>query len=177
MNFKETPLSGSYLIEPEQLADHRGFFARIWCESEVRAMGLNAEIAQSNLGFSKRKGTLRGLHFQRVPHAETKIIRCTRGAIYDVIVDLRPESSTYLKWFGAELSEDNFLMLYVPNGFAQGYLTLSDYSEIYYHTSERYHPESATGVRFDDPSIGIQWPGSIVAISDQDQSWKYIAEN
>ena len=177
MIFNETELCGAFLIEPERITDHRGFFSRIWCKDELQAMGLDANIMQSNLGVSTKRGTLRGLHYQKAPHAETKIIRCPRGAIYDVIVDVRPESPTYMKWCGVELSEKNFLMLYVPKGFAQGYLTLTDDTEIYYHTSERYHSESAVGVRYDDPSIGIQWPATIEVISEQDKAWKYLPEN
>jgi len=171
MIFRDTPLPGAYVLEPERIEDHRGFFARIWCKNELRARGLGCEVAQSNVGFSRRRGTLRGLHFQRPPHAEVKIVRCTRGSVFDVIVDLRPESPTYRRWFGVELSEENGKMLYVPEGCAQGYLTLADNTEIYYHTSEFYHPESASGVRYDDPEFGIAWPGEIAVMSQQDQHW------
>ncbi len=171
MIFRDTPLPGAYVLEPERIEDQRGFFARIWCKNELRARGLSCELAQSNVGFSRRRGTLRGLHFQRPPHAEVKIVRCTRGSVFDVIVDLRPESPTYRRWFGVELSEENGKMLYVPEGCAQGYLTLADNTEIYYHTSEFYHPESASGVRYDDPEFGIAWPGEIAVMSQQDQHW------
>lgn len=171
MIFRETRLPGAYLIEPERITDHRGFFARIWCQDELRQRGLTSRLAQSNLGFSHRKGTLRGLHFQKPPNAEVKIVRCTKGSVFDVIIDLRPESPTYKHWLGAELSDENHVMLYVPEGCAQGYITLADNTEIYYHTSEFYHPESATGVRFDDPEFGIVWPIEVSVISQQDREW------
>lgn len=175
MRFHETGLDGAYVIEPTPHVDHRGFFGRIWCHDELTAQGLVAEIAQSNVGFSHRKGTLRGLHLQRAPEAEVKIVRCTRGGVFDVIVDLRPASATYCKWFGTELNESNLKMMYVPEGFATGYLTLRDDSEIYYHSSRAYHPASATGVRYDDPAFGIEWPGEIAVISDQDRAWPGFA--
>jgi dTDP-4-dehydrorhamnose 3,5-epimerase len=175
MKFIETGLAGAYVIEPEPKADHRGFFGRIWCEDELAAMGLETNIVQSNVGFSHRKGTLRGLHYQVAPHAEVKIVRCTRGSVYDVIVDLRPASPTFRQWFGVELSATNHRMMYVPEGFATGYLTLEDDSEIYYHTSHRFRPESAFGVRFDDPEFGIEWPGAVEVISDQDRNWSDFA--
>lgn len=172
MNFWETPVPGAYVIEPERRNDDRGFFARIWCKNELRERGLEAELAQSNAAFSHRKGTLRGLHFQEAPHAEVKIVRCTRGSVFDVIVDLRYDSPSYKGWFGVELSEDNEKMLYVPRGCAQGYITLTDNAEIYYHTSEFYHPESASGVRYDDPEFGIEWPVEVSMISKQDREWQ-----
>jgi dTDP-4-dehydrorhamnose 3,5-epimerase len=134
-------------------------------------MGLKSNLAQSNAGFSYKKGTLRGLHFQESPHAEVKIVRCSRGAVFDVIVDLRPDSPSYKRWFGVELDDENCKMIYVPEGVAQGYITLADNSEIYYHTTEFYHPESASGIRFDDPEFGIEWPIEIAVISEQDRSW------
>lgn len=175
MKFLETGLPGAYVMEPEPRMDHRGFFGRIWCEDELGELGLENKITQSNVGFSYQKGTLRGLHFQAAPHAEVKIVRCTRGSVYDVIVDLRPDSPTFRRWFGVELSATNHRMVYVPEGFAQGYLTLEDESEIYYHTSRRYHPESASGVRYDDPEFGIVWPAEVVVISDQDRAWPDFA--
>ena len=171
MVFQETTLPGAYVIEPKRINDHRGFFARIWCKNELQQQGLKAELVQSNVGFSYHKGTLRGLHFQKSPHAEVKIVRCTKGAVYDVIVDLRPESSSYKSWFGVELSEENCRMIYVPEGFAQGYVTLADNTEIYYHTSEFYNPGSAFGVRYNDPEFGIMWPIDIAVISQQDKEW------
>lgn len=171
MIFTETEISGSYLIDVKRIGDDRGFFGRLWCEREMEEMGLVSAIKQSNIGVSPLKGTLRGLHYQTAPHQETKIIRCPRGAIYDVIVDLRPDSPTFKKWFAVELTAENSRMLYVPEGCATGYQTLVDDTEIYYHTSEFYHPESATGVRHDDPAFGIEWPLPIAAISDNDKNW------
>ena len=171
MIFTETEISGSYLIDVKRIGDERGFFGRLWCEKEMEEMGLVSTIKQSNIGVSPLKGTLRGLHYQTAPHQEVKIIRCPRGAIYDVIVDLRPDSPTFKKWFAVELTAENSRMLYVPEGCATGYQTLVDDTEIYYHTSEFYHPESATGVRHDDPAFGIEWPLPIAAISDNDKNW------
>ncbi len=171
MIFTPTPLPGAYVIEPRKIADDRGFFARILCENEFLNHHLKLDLPQTNMARTYRRGTLRGLHFQEAPHAEIKIVRCTRGAIYDVVVDLRPESPTFKNWFGIELTAENFKALYVPEGFAHGYLTLEDDSEIYYHTSEFYHPESATGVRYDDPEFEIVWPIGIAVISRQDNEW------
>lgn len=171
MIFIATPLAGAYLIEPRKIQDERGFFARILCEDEFVKHDLKLQLPQSNMAVTYRQGTLRGLHFQKPPHAEVKIVRCTKGAVYDVIVDLRPESATFKRWFGAELNEDNFRALYVPEGFAHGYLTLADNSEIYYHTSEFYHAESCSGVRYDDPEFGIVWPVHVEVISRQDREW------
>lgn len=171
MRFHETPIEGAWVLEPQRITDARGFFARLWCETELARQGLSTAIRQTNIGVSTRKGTLRGLHFQRAPHAEVKLIRCPRGAIFDVIVDLRPQSPTFMRWHGVELTQENCLALYVPVGFAQGYLTLRDDTEIYYHTSESYQPTSATGVRYDDPAFGIAWPAPVEVISDQDRSW------
>jgi dTDP-4-dehydrorhamnose 3,5-epimerase len=171
MHFRETPIAGSYVLEPQRIADARGFFARLWCVDELAKQGLSTVIKQTNIGVSTRKGTLRGLHFQRAPHAEVKLVRCPRGAIFDVIVDLRPESPTYRRWHGLELSESNHLAIYVPEGCAQGYLTLRDDTEIYYHTSEVFQPRSATGVRYDDPAFRIEWPARAEIMSDQDRSW------
>ena len=171
MIFHETTLPGAYIIEPKEINDDRGFFARIWCQNELRQHGLKADLAQSNVGFNFRKGTLRGLHFQKSPHAEVKIVRCTRGAIFDVIVDLRPESPGYKKWFGIELTGENHKMIYVPEGFAQGYITLADNTEMYYLATEFYHPESAYGVRYNDPAFGIEWPIEVAELSPQDREW------
>jgi dTDP-4-dehydrorhamnose 3,5-epimerase len=171
MTFKETPLPGAYIVEPERLGDNRGFFARVWCKRELEAHGLKGEVLQSNVGFSYHRGTVRGLHFQQSPHAEVKIARCTRGAVFDVIVDLRPDSRYYQRWFGVELSEENRKMIYVPERFAQGYMTLEDNTEMNYHTSESFAPVAAFGVRFDDPAFGIQWPLAVSTISKQDRSW------
>ena len=176
MIFKQTTLPGAYLIEPERINDHRGFFARVWCERELHQHGLKSELRQSNIGFSCRKGTLRGLHFQKPPHAEVKIVRCTRGAIFDVVVDLRPESSSYKRWFGVELSEENGRMIYVPEGFAQGYITLADNTEMNYHTSEFYDAEAASGIRYDDQAFAIQWPLAPTVVSEQDRNWPLLGQ-
>lgn len=171
MIFTATPLAGVYIIEPRKIEDDRGFFARILCRDEFTKQGLNQHLTQTNISRTHRRGTMRGLHFQQPPHAEIKIARCTRGAVYDVMVDLRRESRTFKRSFGVELTQDNFKAVYVPEGFAHGYLTLADNSEVYYHTSEVYHPESATGVRYDDPEFGIEWPIEIAVISRQDREW------
>lgn len=171
MEFREAPIRGAYIIDVKRIGDDRGYFGRLWCEREYEALGLKTHICQSNIGFSRTAGTLRGLHYQRAPHQEVKIVRCSRGAMFDVIVDLRPDSPTYKQWFGMELNEDNATMLYVPEGCATGYLTLRDNTEMYYHATEFYHPESATGVRYDDPAFNIRWPGPIEILSPNDTSW------
>ena len=169
MIFTETRLPGAWLIEIKKIGDDRGYFGRAWCRQELEAQGLNAEIKQLNTSFSPFKGTLRGLHYQNAPHQEVKIIRCTQGRIFDVIVDLRPESSTFCEWIGYELSEENGRMLYVPEGCATGFLTLEDNCSMYYPTTAFYAPESATGIRYNDPAFGIEWPAPIEIISDQDR--------
>jgi dTDP-4-dehydrorhamnose 3,5-epimerase len=169
--FNSTPLEGAYIIEPRKIEDDRGFFARLLCEEEFSEHDLQLTLPQTNFARTYRRGTLRGLHFQNPPHAEVKIVRCTKGAVYDVIVDLRPEAPTFKKWLGLELTQDNFRALYVPERFAHGYLTLVDDSEIYYHTSCSYYRESCSGVRYDDPEFGIEWPTTIDVISTQDRQW------
>jgi dTDP-4-dehydrorhamnose 3,5-epimerase len=158
MKFLRTKLPGPYVIELDRQEDERGFFARAWCQEEFAAHGIDLQVVQCNISFNRRKGTLRGLHYQVAPHAEKKVVRCTRGAIYDVILDLRPESPTFKQWFAAELTAENYRMLYIPVGFAHGLQTLADDTEVFYLMSESYHPESARGVRWDDPAFGIQWP-------------------
>lgn len=170
MNFKETKLRGAYVIEPELLEDERGFFARIWSEEEFAVRGLNPRIVQCNSSFNKQRGTLRGMHYQIPPHEEAKLVRCTAGAIYDVIIDLREDSPTRSKWIGVELSARNRLMVYVPEGFAHGFQTLADETEVFYQVSAYYHQESARGVRWDDPAFGIDWPLEISVISERDRS-------
>lgn len=170
MRFIETQLKGAYVIELELIHDERGFFARAWCQKEFEQQGLNAHLVQCNLSFNKRKGTLRGMHFQREPYQEDKLVRCHRGAIYDVIVDHRPQSATFGEWFGVELTAQNRRMLYVPKGFAHGYLTLKPNSEIFYQVSQFYQPGSEGGFRFDDPTVGIQWPIPIALLSPKDQA-------
>ena len=175
MIFTPTPLPGGYVIEPKKIEDDRGFFARLLCQDEFAKLGLKHQLPQTNISRTFRRGTMRGLHFQRAPHAEVKIVRCTRGAVYDVMVDLRPESPTFKQWFGVELTQDNFKAAYVPEGFAHGYLTLADDSEIYYHASEVYHAESATGVPYNDPEFNIVWPIEVAVISRQDREWPAFA--
>ncbi len=171
MNFSETNLSGAFLIEPAQFYDERGSFGVLWSEEEFRTRGMNAHVVQYNCSYNKRKGTLRGMHFQIKPHEEAKLVRCTAGAIYDVIVDLRRDSPTFCKWLGVELSANNRQLLYVPEGFAHGYQTLADGSEVSYLISESYHPESARGVRWDDPAFGIEWPEQVTVIAERDASY------
>jgi dTDP-4-dehydrorhamnose 3,5-epimerase len=174
--FTETMLPGACVLEPERVHDDRGFFARIWCKRELDQHGLKSDLVQSNVGFSDRRGTLRGLHFQKPPYAEVKIVRCPRGAIFDVIVDIRPTSPHYKRWFGVELNEGNGKMIYVPEGFAQGYMTLVDNTEIYYHTSQFYNPAAAFGIRYDDPAFHIQWPLTATTVSEQDRTWPLLEE-
>lgn len=171
MIFEECGIGGAYLISPQPHSDHRGSFARAWCEQEFAAHGISFTPKQANVGFSIHKGTLRGIHFQRAPDLEAKLVRCTRGSVFDVVVDLRPDSTTYCKWYGAELTPENGKMLLVPECCGHGCVTLEDNSEIYYLTSAVYAPQSATGARFDDPAFGIDWPVSPEWLSDQDQSW------
>lgn len=171
MIFTETGLPGAYVVGIKPIEDDRGFFARGWCRKEFQEAGLNPDLVQVNLARSHQKGTLRGLHLQIPPHAEAKLARCTRGAIFDVLVDLRPDSPTFKRWFGLELSEDNHQMLYVPEGFAHGYQTLTDGAEMLYQTSQFYAGGSARGVRYDDPAFGIEWPLPVSVISDADRRW------
>jgi dTDP-4-dehydrorhamnose 3,5-epimerase len=166
--FKETKLKGAYVIKPERLEDERGFFARIFCQEEFERHGLNPRIVQCSISFNKQKATLRGMHYQAAPYEEAKLVSCVRGAIYDVIIDLRPDSSAYCQWFGVELSAENRDMLYVPEGFAHGFQTLVDDTVVLYQISEFYRPESAHGVRWDDPAFGIKWPLPNSAISKKD---------
>jgi dTDP-4-dehydrorhamnose 3,5-epimerase len=172
MIFTETKLRGAFVIDIERRDDERGFFARAWCQEEFAARGLSTHLVQANISFSQRAGTLRGLHYQVKPHEEVKLVRCTRGAVYDVIVDLRPESSTYLQWVSVELTADNRTMLYVPEGLVHGYQTLTDKAEVLYQVSQVYSPESERGVRWDDPAVGIEWPRiDPRIISAKDKSW------
>jgi dTDP-4-dehydrorhamnose 3,5-epimerase len=169
--FTETPLAGAYLIDPELLEDERGFFARTFCAREFSEHGLQPVVAQVSLAFNHRKGTLRGMHYQFAPAEEAKLVRCTSGAIYDVIIDLRPESRTYLSHFGAELSSENRRAMYVPEMFAHGYQTLAEETEVTYQVSEFYTPGRAQGLRHDEPAFGIEWPLPVSVISEKDSSW------
>lgn len=172
MIFKETKLKGAYIIEPERLEDTRGFFARAWCKKEFEAHGLNSGLVQCNISFNKKSYTLRGMHYQSPPYKETKLVRCTMGAIYDVIIDLRSESPTYKHWVGVKLTEENHRMLYVPENFAHGYQTLRDNTEVFYQVSQSYSPEFERGVRWNDPSFNIKWPETDKSIiSKKDQNW------
>ena len=171
MKFIETRLKGAFIIEPERLEDERGFFARTFCQKEFEAHGLNSKIVQCNISYNKRKGTLRGMHYQAAPMAEAKLVSCTRGAIYDVIIDLRPESPTYCQWIADELNTENRKMIYIPEGFAHGFQTLEDDTEVFYHMSEFYSPEHARGVRWDDSAFGIEWPLDMKMISEKDKNY------
>jgi dTDP-4-dehydrorhamnose 3,5-epimerase len=172
MIFRETALPGAFVIEPERIVDERGFFARSWCQREFKDRGLDDNLLQCNISYNKKKGTLRGMHYQEPPFAETKLVRCTRGALYDVIIDLRPNSKTFLKWIAEELTADNYRMLYVPKGFAHGFQTLEDDTEVFYQMSEFYAPEYSRGVRWNDPLFNIVWPDAERTISDKDQQYK-----
>ena len=171
MEFTETKLAGAFLISLHKIEDHRGFFARGWCRDELSSHGLTPNMVQLNVGFSYKKGTLRGLHYQVPPHEEAKLVRCTRGAIFDVIVDLRPNSPTRGQWFGAELTAENALMVYAPEGFAHGYQTMAYNTETYYLTSVSYAASSARGVRYNEPAFGISWPLPVTVVSDVDEKW------
>ena len=168
MIFEETKLKGAFIIKLEKREDERGFFARSWCQNEFNEHGLNAHIVQCNISYSKKKGTLRGMHFQAYPYEEVKMLRCVSGAIYDVIIDLRRDSATCYQWFAVELNSDNYKMLYVPQGFAHGYQTLEDDTVVFYQMSEFYHQECERGVRWDDPAFGIEWPIENHIISSKD---------
>lgn len=171
MIFDETKLKGAFVIEPERVEDERGFFARTWCREEFRAHGLNSQLVQCNVSFNKKKGTLRGMHYQAAPHQEAKLVRCTMGAIYDVIVDLRPASATFREWVAVELTASNRRMLYIPEEFAHGFQTLEDGTEVFYQMSEVYAPECAGGVRWNDPAFHIEWPDDARVISARDQGY------
>lgn len=175
MKFYPTELSGAYLIEPDPVQDERGFFARTFCTKEFRESGLNPNLEQCNVSFNKKKGTLRGMHYQSEPHGEIKLVRCTMGSIYDVIVDLRPHSPTYKKWIAVELSAKNRKMLYIPEGFAHGFQTLEDNAEVFYQMSTFYVPAAARGVPWNDPTFAIDWPHDERIISQKDQQYPNFA--
>jgi dTDP-4-dehydrorhamnose 3,5-epimerase len=175
VRFTDLTVQGAVLIDIVPVCDERGFFARTWCERELREYGLLSDIRQMNVGYSPAKGTLRGLHFQTPPSEEVKIVRCTRGAVYDVVLDLRPASSSFRGWSAVELTADNHRMVYVPQGCAHGYLTLEPDTELLYSTSAAYDPRAATGVRYDDPTFGIEWPAPITLVSAADRGWPLYA--
>lgn len=171
MIFHPTAIPGARLIEPERLEDERGFFARTWCEREFSAAGLPTRLAQCSLSYNAARGTLRGLHYQAPPHEESKVVRCVRGAIHDVVVDLRSDSPAYLEHLGVELSAENRLALFVPEGCAHGFLTLEEDTEVYYMISEFYEPAAARGVRWNDPALGIEWPEEPRVLSERDAGY------
>lgn len=171
MVITETELKGAFVIEWELFEDVRGFFARAWSDREFEAFGLDARFVESNISFNEKKGTLRGMHYQLPPHNQTKLVRCTRGSIYDVIIDLRPDSPTFKRWVARELSADNHLMLYVPGEFAHGYLSLKDKTEVLYQTSTYYAPEHGRGVRWNDPAFNISWPVDNLVMVDRDRNY------
>ena len=171
MIFTETKLKGAFLIEVQKFEDDRGFFGRTFCQKEFQKNGLNPNVSQANVSCNKKKGTLRGMHYQAAPYEEIKLVRCTRGAICDVIIDVRPESPTFMQWTYAELRADNYLMLYVPEGFAHGFQTLEDDTEVIYQVSQFYTPGSERGIRYDDPVFKIAWPLAVQVISEKDRNW------
>lgn len=171
MIFTETKLKGAYIIDPELIQDERGFFARTWCHQEFEARGFNPQLAQCSISFNVKKGTLRGMHYQVAPCEEAKLVRCTMGAIYDVIIDLRSESSTFKQWLAVELSANNRHMLYVPEGFAHGFQTTEDNTEVLYQMSEFYAPEYARGIRWNDSVFEIRWPVAERIMSARDQQY------
>jgi dTDP-4-dehydrorhamnose 3,5-epimerase len=173
MRFLETKLAGVWIIEPERLEDERGFFARTYDEKEFAALGLNTRWVQCSISFNKQRGTLRGMHYQAEPYGEIKLVSCTLGAIYDVVLDLRPESPTFKQWTTVELSAENRTLLYIPKGCAHGFQTLTEESQVFYQISELYHPEAARGVRWDDAAFGINWHFPPSVLSDRDKSFEH----
>ncbi len=171
MIFRETSIAGCYVIEPERHVDERGSFARLWCAREFSTRGLDPVLVQASLSTNTRRGTLRGMHFSVPPHAETKIVRCVRGAAYDVALDLRPTSRTYLTWFSETLTAENGLAMYVPEGVAHGFQTISDASDVLYQMSTFFDPACARGVRWDDPAFGIAWPDGTPILSERDRTY------
>ena len=177
MIFTPTPLSGSYTIEPNILNDERGWFARYYCKNEFKEIGHEKEWVQLNHSVTNKRGTVRGIHFQNLPFREVKMIKCIAGCIYDVIIDLRADSPTFLKWFGVELSAKNRKMLYIPEGFGHGFQCVENNCEVIYHHSEFYTPNSEGGVRYSDPAINIEWPLAVSIVSARDRSFPFVDEN
>jgi len=171
MIFTETKLKGAYIIEVQKFEDNRGFFGRTFCQREFQDHGLNPNVSQANVSYNKKQGTLRGMHYQIKPYEEVKLVRCTRGAIFDVIIDMRPDSATCKQWIGVELRENSYTMLYVPEAFAHGFQTLEDDTEVIYQVSQFYTPGSERGIRYNDPAFRINWPVEVQVISDKDSSW------
>jgi len=176
VKFHNTELEGAYVIQLDKYHDRRGFFARTYCQKEFQEQSLVSNIAQANTSFNKKAGTLRGMHFQAEPHQETKLVRCTSGAIYDVIVDMRHWSATYKRWIAVELTAENGRMLYVPDHFAHGFITLKDRTEVHYLVSEFYAPGAERGIRWDDPAFAIEWPRPVEVISEKDAAWPDFAD-
>jgi dTDP-4-dehydrorhamnose 3,5-epimerase len=174
MQFTETKIKGAWILDAERIADERGFFARTWARDEFAAHGLNPDLAQCNVSYNHHKGTVRGMHWQAPPHAETKLVRCTQGGIYDVIVDIRADSPTYRQSVGVELTAENRRALYIPQGCAHGFQTLEDATEVFYMITEYYAPSAAHGMRWDDPAIGIRWPLNVTVISERDRTYPLI---
>lgn len=177
MLIEKTSLSGAYLLRIERYTDDRGFFARTWCAHELEQHGLVARVVQSNTSFNESAGTLRGMHFQAPPFAEVKIVRCTKGAIYDVIIDIRSGSPTFKQWFGVELNDQNRDSLYIPKGFAHGFITLVDQTEVVYLMSDFYVPTAGRGFRHDDPAFAITWPYDVLHLSEKDKTWPDFEES
>jgi dTDP-4-dehydrorhamnose 3,5-epimerase len=177
MEFSPTHIAGLYTISVKKLIDERGVFARTYCKNEFKAIGFGKEFVQFNHSLNKRKGTLRGMHFQQPPFAETKLIRCVQGTVYDVAIDLRKGSPTFLQAFGVELSEENMLSVLIPEGFAHGFQTLEDNSALIYHHTEFYTAQADAGIRFDDPALGLQWPLPPIAVSEKDKNYTLIDKN
>lgn len=171
MIFRETELTGAFIIELEKKEDKRGFFARAWCQEAFERMGLNVNMAQCNISFNKKRGTLRGMHYQAAPYGEAKLVRCTRGAIHDIILDLRPQSSSFGKYVAVHLSAENHKMVYLPEGCAHGFQTLEDDTEVFYQMSRRYEPEYSRGARWNDPAFAISWPIENPIILDRDSAY------
>lgn len=172
MIFSKTKLNGVFVVEPEKIEDIRGFFARSFCQKEFESKGLNPRIAQCNISYNKKKGTIRGMHYQVEPAVEEKLVRCTKGAIYDVIIDIRPDSPTFCQWISIDLNEHDYQMVYIPGGFAHGFQTLEDNCEVFYQMSEFYEPKYSMGIRWDDSAFQINWPIENPIISDKDKSYK-----
>ena len=171
MIFAETCLQGAFVIDIERLEDERGFFARSWCEREFKEHGIDTQFVQCNISFNAKKGTLRGMHYQASPYEEAKLVRCTMGAIFDVIIDLRPDSRTYMNWASLQLTSENRRMIFIPKGFAHGFLTLTDNCEVFYQMTEFYTAGYSRGIKWNDPAFGIAWPGEVKMISSQDKSY------
>lgn len=171
MKFIETDLPGAYIIELDKREDDRGFFARAWCRREFGDRGIHSQLVQCNISFNKKRGTLRGMHYQTTPYEEAKLVRCTRGAVYDVIIDIRPYSDTFTQWVSVDLTDENRKMLFIPEGFAHGFLTLADSTEVFYMMSEFYMPEFAKGIRWNDPAFNIRWPIPVKVISERDMQY------